>query len=179
MFTIVCLNRSHHFLVVFGFENKQKTDKKKGKTFLRVFFPREFFLSERLMGRVIFSFLILAAFLAASVTSQELFGTMTGFADDEYVDDVQRIPARPAYDETQFKEKIVLVTGGSSGIGFATALTLARFGAHVIICSRDFRPDWFTGVLFHLTPIFCVCISLFLLLFLSSVKQVLRLWKRS
>ncbi|MFK0162556.1 SDR family NAD(P)-dependent oxidoreductase [Rhizobium sp. NPDC090279] len=33
--------------------------------------------------------------------------------------------------------KIVLVTGGSSGIGRATALQLAQAGAHVIACGRD------------------------------------------
>lgn len=99
------------------------------------------------MGRVVLSFLVVVAVLAASAACQELYSTMTGFAGDEYVDEVQHIPARPTYDETQFKGKVVLVTGGSSGIGFATALTLARFGAHVIICSRDFRPDWFTGML--------------------------------
>jgi len=52
---------------------------------------------------------------------------------------------RPAYDETQFKGKNILVTGGSSGIGYATALTFARFGSNVVIVSRDSHPDWYTG----------------------------------
>lgn len=98
------------------------------------------------MSRIVLSFFVLAAVLAASVTCQELFGAMGGLAGDEFADDFQHIPARPTYDQTQFKGKVVLVTGGSSGIGFATALTFARFGAHVIICSRDLRPDWYTGV---------------------------------
>jgi retinol dehydrogenase-14 len=33
--------------------------------------------------------------------------------------------------------KTVLVTGGSGGIGKATALGLARMGAHLAICGRD------------------------------------------
>jgi len=37
------------------------------------------------------------------------------------------------------------VTGGSSGIGYATALSFARYGARVIICSRDSNPAWFNG----------------------------------
>jgi len=65
------------------------------------------------------------------------------FDDDEA--DVIYLDARPAYDETQFAGKNILVTGGSSGIGFATALTFARFGADVVIVSRDSNPNWFTG----------------------------------
>jgi len=55
------------------------------------------------------------------------------------------IGARPTYDQTQFIGKNVFITGGSSGMGYATALTFARFGANVIICSRDSNPAWFTG----------------------------------
>ena len=133
------------------------------------------------MGRIV-SFLIFAAVLAASATCQELFGIPTGFADDGFADDVQHIPARPAYDETQFKGKIVLVTGGSSGIGFATALTFARFGAHVIICSRDSRPDWFTGMFFFISFFlsfffFFIFVGVFHRFFV--MKQVRKLWKRS
>ena len=35
------------------------------------------------------------------------------------------------------KDKVALVTGASSGLGFATALTLAQEGAKVVICSRS------------------------------------------
>jgi NAD(P)-dependent dehydrogenase (short-subunit alcohol dehydrogenase family) len=36
----------------------------------------------------------------------------------------------------QFKGKVVLITGGSSGIGRATALAFARAGAHVVLAAR-------------------------------------------
>lgn len=53
--------------------------------------------------------------------------------------------ATEAAGQTRFKGKKVLVTGGSSGIGFQTALEFAREGATVVICSRDSHPTWFTG----------------------------------
>jgi len=59
--------------------------------------------------------------------------------------DVIYLDTRPAYDETQFAGKNILITGGSSGIGFATALTFARFGSNVVIIQRDSNPEWFTG----------------------------------
>ena len=36
----------------------------------------------------------------------------------------------------QFKDKIVLITGGTSGIGKATAIAFAREGAKVVITGR-------------------------------------------
>jgi len=44
----------------------------------------------------------------------------------------------------RFQDKNVLVTGGSSGIGFETAMLFAREGAHVIICGRDANSDHYT-----------------------------------
>ena len=38
-----------------------------------------------------------------------------------------------------FSGKIVLVTGGTSGMGKAAAMALARKGAAVIICGRDIK----------------------------------------
>jgi len=37
------------------------------------------------------------------------------------------------------------VTGGSAGIGYATALSFARYGARVVFCARDSNPAWFNG----------------------------------
>ena len=46
---------------------------------------------------------------------------------------------------SSFKNKVVLVTGGSEGIGYSTSLLLARRGAHVVFCARDSNPSWFNG----------------------------------
>jgi rhamnose utilization protein RhaD (predicted bifunctional aldolase and dehydrogenase)/NAD(P)-dependent dehydrogenase (short-subunit alcohol dehydrogenase family) len=45
---------------------------------------------------------------------------------------LQRMPP-----EQEFSRKIILVTGGGSGIGRAVALKLAKRGAHVIVADRD------------------------------------------
>ena len=45
----------------------------------------------------------------------------------------------------EFSGKVVLVTGGTSGIGYQTALQFAQNGAHVIIAARDDHPTWFSG----------------------------------
>ena len=46
----------------------------------------------------------------------------------------------------EFKGKNIIVTGGTAGIGFSTALEFAKQGANVAIFARDFRPDWYNGV---------------------------------
>jgi len=56
-----------------------------------------------------------------------------------------RVSKVPSFRWDQFLGKTVLVTGGSSGIGFGIALNFARFGARVVICSRDSNPAWFNG----------------------------------
>jgi len=85
-------------------------------------------------------FVVVAA--VALVASASFF-----FSDpvEEKTDDIIFMRARPTYDKTQFAGKKVFVTGGSSGIGFGTALLFARFGADVVIVSRDSNPAWFTG----------------------------------
>ncbi len=44
------------------------------------------------------------------------------------------------YQKDTFKDKIALVTGGRSGIGFAIAKQMLQLGAKVIICSRKAEP---------------------------------------
>jgi NAD(P)-dependent dehydrogenase (short-subunit alcohol dehydrogenase family) len=44
-----------------------------------------------------------------------------------------------------FKGKVGIITGGSSGFGYATTLLLAQMGAKIVFCARDAHPDWFTG----------------------------------
>ena len=39
-------------------------------------------------------------------------------------------------DQLDFAGRVAIVTGGATGIGYATALQLARLGASVVICSR-------------------------------------------
>jgi len=72
------------------------------------------------------------AFILASVCLVEAFNGI-------------RVDKIPSFRWDQFLGKVVLVTGGSSGIGFGTVLNFARFGARVVFCSRDSNPAWFNG----------------------------------
>jgi 3-oxoacyl-[acyl-carrier protein] reductase len=40
-------------------------------------------------------------------------------------------------DDLLLTDRVALVTGGGGGIGAATAVALARFGAHIALCDRD------------------------------------------
>jgi len=56
-----------------------------------------------------------------------------------------RVAKIPYFRWDQFVGKVVLVTGGSSGIGYGAALLFARYGARVVFCSRDSNATWFNG----------------------------------
>ena len=49
----------------------------------------------------------------------------------------RRVARWPALESYDLSGRVALVTGGTSGIGFAAALALAKMGAHVIILGRD------------------------------------------
>ncbi|KAL9649079.1 hypothetical protein ABK040_008456 [Willaertia magna] len=46
---------------------------------------------------------------------------------------------------SEFRDKVVYVSGGTSGIGFQTTLKFAREGARVVFVARDEHPDWYNG----------------------------------
>ena len=112
--------------------------------FFILFFP--FFVVELKMFKNLFTFCAFAAL--ALVASSNFFGGMPNLKDlkqDEY--GIIYMGTRPTYDQKQFIGKKVFITGGSSGMGFATAMTFARFGADVVIISRDSNASWFNGLL--------------------------------
>jgi len=92
------------------------------------------------MSKVLFVVVVAALALVASCNFN-FFGASTARADDEPM----FMSARPTYDAKQFVNKKVFITGGSSGIGYATALLFARFGADVVICARNSNASWFNG----------------------------------
>lgn len=49
------------------------------------------------------------------------------------------------YNRKSFQDKIGIVTGGSTGIGYETALRFARLGAKIVFCARDSIPSWWNG----------------------------------
>jgi len=53
------------------------------------------------------------------------------------------ILVRYNYTWSEFAGKTVFITGGSSGMGLATAELFARVGARVVICARNDHPNWY------------------------------------
>lgn len=64
---------------------------------------------------------------------------MSEYADDIYAaPSAAEIAAWPTvYRDDLFKDRVVLVSGGAGGIGFATAVLFGRLGATVVTCGRD------------------------------------------
>lgn len=58
---------------------------------------------------------------------------------------LRKIPPISEEIKTEFKGKFAFVTGGSSGMGYTTVLTLAQYGAQVVFIARNSHPTWFTG----------------------------------
>ncbi len=54
-----------------------------------------------------------------------------GFTDDELV----RLPT--VFRDGLFKDKVVLISGGGTGLGKAAAVLMARLGATLVICGRE------------------------------------------
>ncbi|MCB1509697.1 MAG: SDR family oxidoreductase [Hyphomicrobiaceae bacterium] len=51
--------------------------------------------------------------------------------------DSQMLSQPTVYKDDLFRDRIVVVSGGGSGLGKATAVLFGRLGAHVVICGRD------------------------------------------
>ena len=44
---------------------------------------------------------------------------------------------KQSYPEVELKDKVAIITGGNTGIGYETAKVVAGFGAHTIIACRS------------------------------------------
>ncbi len=62
------------------------------------------------------------------------------FAHWQFVINPINLTIREMYRNDLFKDKVALVTGGRSGIGYAIARQLLQLGASVVICSRKEEP---------------------------------------
>jgi len=71
------------------------------------------------------------------MSEQRLSGT-TSDAVAALLDEVTTDPqATPAFETKNLRGQVAIVTGGSSGIGRAVALELARCGVHIGFCFLD------------------------------------------
>jgi len=60
---------------------------------------------------------------------------MTAPAKDMTDDELALLPT--VYRDDLFKDKVILISGGGTGIGKATASLMARLGATLVLCGRD------------------------------------------
>lgn len=60
---------------------------------------------------------------------------MTAPAKDMTDDELAQLPT--VYRDDLFRDKVILISGGGTGIGKATASLMARLGATLVLCGRD------------------------------------------
>jgi len=64
--------------------------------------------------------------------------------------------ARLSYPEVNLKDKVAIVTGGNTGIGYETVKALAFMGAHTILASRTEERGQKVNSLFASSALYCI-----------------------